>query len=87
MAKPLSKNMREALAMVPAKWESAMPLVYRPPTIGGRRYKSGPLTNAAFRPLRDGGLIEFRGGPGKWEWRLTKLGRAYRAAETEGKAL
>jgi hypothetical protein len=61
----LSDTMTEALALVPETWQ-------KPPVRGfklRRRRVDHPLFQPTFVALKDRGLIEWRGGPGTWEWR------------------
>ena len=61
----LSPSMQAALALVPADWER-MPHRL---TLGERSVRS-VLFDKTFCALRDRNLIEVKGRPGDWRWRL-----------------
>lgn len=63
----LSPTMEEALSWVPLEW-ARPPYEHKMPKLRGR-YVGHPLFQPTFVALRNRGLIEWRGGPGKWEWR------------------
>jgi len=63
-----SPAMREALALVSFDW-SKPPLRFRLKSRSGRI--DHPLLDRTFKALQKRGLIEWRGGPGQWEWRRT----------------
>lgn len=64
VSKRLSPAMLDALAIVPEVW-TRPPCYFR---LGGRLVRS-PLFHQTFAALQSRGLIEWRNGPGNWEWR------------------
>lgn len=64
----ISNTMEIALRAVPVEWTRCRE--FRLPWRPWVRPKF-PLFQPTFMALRKRGLIEFRGGPGTWEWRLT----------------
>ena len=67
MTKPpvLSATMREALEQVPDDWQKPP---YKDAKLNRRRVRYR-LFYPTFCALVRKGLIEWRGGPGTWEWR------------------
>jgi hypothetical protein len=68
-----SAAMREALALVPDDWAKPQ-LRFRLKSRSGRI--DHPLLDRTFKALQKRGLIEWRGGPGQWQWRRTPAAMA-----------